>query len=167
MNSQTEGEKPIFVIQKHDASQLHYDFRLELNGTLTSWAVPKGPSLDPKERRLAIQVADHPICYADFEGTITEGNYGAGEVIVWDTGTYTGLKEYRNTKKIMDAYQQGHMEVWLTGYKLHGGFALSHMQQKRGHWLLIKMNDAYANRERDILADAPNSVLTNRTIAHR
>src|SRR5205085_9732478 len=112
---------PRFVIQKHAASSLHYDFRLEVDGTLRSWAVPKGPSTDPREKRLAVEVEDHPLEYADFEGTIGEGNYGAGAVIVWDAGTYRNLDEDRS---MAEAIAVGHVKIWLEGRKLAGGFTL-------------------------------------------
>src|SRR3954452_10328183 len=115
--------EPCFVIQKHDASTLHYDFRLEVDGTLRSWAVPKGPSTDPRERRLAVEVEDHPLDYADFEGVIGAG-YGSGAVIVWDAGTYRNLDEERSMAEALDA---GHAKVWLEGEKLRGGWTLHRM----------------------------------------
>src|SRR5258708_5835297 len=107
-----------FVIQKHAASSLHYDLRLEAGGVLKSWAVPKGPSTDPREKRLAVEVEDHPLDYADYEGVIGEGNYGAGSVIVWDTGTYRNLDEERSMAEAIGA---GHVKVWLDGQQLKGG----------------------------------------------
>src|ERR1700704_5126901 len=114
-----------FVIQKHDASSLHYDFRLEVGGVLKSWAVPKGPSLDPREKRLAVEVEDHPLDYADFEGVIGEGNYGAGAVIVWDAGTYRNLDEKRSMAEALEA---GHAKFWLEGQKLKGGWTLQRIR---------------------------------------
>src|SRR5688572_9687974 len=111
----------LFVVQKHAASRLHYDFRLEVDGTLRSWAVPKGPSTDPREKRLAVEVEDHPLAYADFEGVIGEGNYGAGAVIVWDAGTYRNLDEERS---MAEAIESGHAKFWLDGEKLKGGWTL-------------------------------------------
>src|SRR3984957_8556245 len=105
-----------FVVQRHKATRLHYDFRLEMNGVLKSWAVPKGPSTNPQDKRLAIETEDHPMDYATFEGVIPEDEYGAGPVIVWDTGTFTNLKE--------NGYKNGHIEVTLDGTKLHGNYAL-------------------------------------------
>src|SRR5919106_5015650 len=113
--------KPIFVVQKHDASRLHYDFRLEVDGVLKSWAVPKGPATDPRDKRLAVEVEDHPLEYADFEGVIEEGNYGAGAVIVWDTGTYEKLGE---EESMAEALERGHVSVWLHGQKVAGGYTL-------------------------------------------
>ena len=108
------GGRPRFVIQKHDASSLHYDFRLEADGVLKSWAVPKGPSTDPREKRLAMRVEDHPLDYADFEGVIPKGQYGAGTVIVWDTGSYRPLGD----EPLERALEHGHASVWLQGRKL-------------------------------------------------
>ena len=121
-----------FVIQQHDASHLHFDFRLEMEGVLRSWAVPKGPSMDPTEKRLAVEVEDHPLEYIDFEGTIPEGEYGAGRVLIWDRGTYR-LLERRNDKIIF----------FLEGEKLRGNFALVRLKRsKKGKdWLLIKQKD--------------------------
>src|SRR5205085_1090204 len=110
---------PRFVIQKHAASRLHYDFRLEVDGTLRSWAVPKGPSTDPRVKRLAVEVEDHPLEYAEFEGIIGDGLYGAGAVIVWDAGTYRNLNEERSMAQTLAG---GHAKVWLEGQKLRGGW---------------------------------------------
>jgi len=122
-----------FVIQQHHASHLHFDFRLEMGGILRSWAVPKGPSMDPTEKRLAVEVEDHPLEYIDFEGTIPEGEYGAGRVLIWDRGTYR-LLERRNDKIIF----------FLEGEKLRGNFALVRLKRsKTGRdWLLIKQKDS-------------------------
>lgn len=120
------GVEPIFVIQKHDASTLHYDFRLEVDGVLKSWAVPKGPSTDPRVRRLAVPTEEHPMEYADFEGVIPEGEYGGGVVMVWDCGTYRNLRaEKGEDGATMDeAIDGGKAEVWLEGRKLRGGYVL-------------------------------------------
>lgn len=155
-------ENPRFVVQKHDASKLHYDFRLEVNGVLKSWAIPKGPSMDPSQKRLAVPTEDHPIDYIDFEGIIPEGNYGAGAVIVWDTGTYRNLKEDIPLDK---AVEEGHVDIRLEGEKLKGGFALIRTgKEDRKFWLLLKKNDNEANPENDILIDRPESVLSGYTI---
>jgi len=146
----------IFVVQKHAASHLHYDFRLEINGILKSWAIPKGPSLNPEEKRLAIMVEDHPYTYKDFEGTIPEGNYGAGTVIVWDKGTYT-LEDEQKTATIeaqlQSGLQSGHLSFILNGEKLKGEFALVKLKIKqKDAWLLIKKEDQFAS-DTDILKE--------------
>lgn len=159
-------DKPKFVIQKHNARRLHYDFRLEVNGVLKSWAIPKGPSTDPGQKRLAIPTEDHPLDYIDFEGTIPPGNYGAGTVILWDTGTYNNLKQKNGRNVPMDeSIDDGHVEFWLEGEKLKGGYALIHTGSAgRKFWLFLKMNDEEAIRGRDILIDRPESVLSGLTI---
>src|SRR5215211_1739688 len=149
-----------FVIQKHDASRLHYDFRLETrDGVLLSWAVPKGPSLDPRQKRLAVETEDHPLDYIDFEGVIPEGNYGAGTVIVWDTGTYTTERDIRQQ------FQDGKISFALNGTKIKGSFALIRIRQRHKQWLLIKSDDDYssATSEPDLTATSPESGLTGRT----
>src|ERR1700704_1063319 len=159
------GRKLIFVVQKHDASRLHYDFRLEIDGVLASWAVPKGPSLNPAVKRLAIRTEDHPIEYADFEGTIPEGEYGAGTVMVWDRGTYEPETGGSAAKQLAE----GELKFVLHGQKLKGGFVLirriprSSGPRKRENWLLIKRNDEYADRSWNI-DDYDRSVLTGRTL---
>ncbi|PIZ56937.1 DNA ligase [bacterium (Candidatus Torokbacteria) CG_4_10_14_0_2_um_filter_35_8] len=130
------SKKPIFIVQKHKARNLHYDFRLEIGGVLKSWAVPKGPSLDPKVKRLAILVEDHPLEYADFEGKIPEGEYGAGSVIIWDKGTYKNVREEDGKKISMEkSFKDGYIEIELKGKKLKGSFSL--IRTKIG-WLLVK-----------------------------
>ncbi|MFW6370579.1 MAG: DNA polymerase ligase N-terminal domain-containing protein, partial [Bacteroidota bacterium] len=117
-------EKNLFVLQQHDASNLHYDFRIRIGDVLKSWAVPKGPSTNHKDRRLAIETEDHPVDYADFEGVIPEGEYGAGTVLIWDRGTYKNLREEKDDDMNMeDAYKDGKIEIWLEGKKLKGGYA--------------------------------------------
>lgn len=151
-----------FCIQKHDATRLHYDFRLELDGTLKSWAVPKGPSLDPKSRRLAVHVEDHPLDYATFEGSIPQGHYGAGDVIVWDRGVWIPEDDPR------EAYEKGKLKFELQGEKLAGSWNLvrTNMDGKKEQWFLIKSKDAAARpaAEYDIVEDQPHSVLSDRTI---
>lgn len=122
------GEEPLFVIQKHDASRLHYDFRLEMAGEFKSWAMPKGPPTDPSQRRLAVPTEDHPLEYADFEGVIPEGEYGAGTIIVWETGTYRNLRADKEHESLSmaETYEDGQIEVWLEGKKLSGGYVLIH-----------------------------------------
>jgi bifunctional non-homologous end joining protein LigD len=145
--SKRTTKKDIFVIQEHHASRLHYDFRLELDGALASWAVPKEPSMDPTQKRLAVHVEDHPLDYATFEGTIPEGHYGAGTVSIWDRGTYENLLENKLVPQGMrEAIEHGHVEILLHGKKLKGRFALIRMRGKgRGkeNWLLIKMKDEF------------------------
>jgi bifunctional non-homologous end joining protein LigD len=142
----TKG-RPIYVIQKHNASHLHYDLRLEINGVLKSWAVPKGPSLDPEVKRLAIQTEDHPIDYADFEGVIPEG-YGAGTVKVWDIGTFKNLKP---DQSIEQDYENGKLELYLEGKKLKGAFVLfkTHLPgNAKANWLLKKMDDNFVSSKK-------------------
>ncbi len=154
-----------FCIQKHDATRLHYDFRLELDGTLKSWAVPKGPSLDPKAKRLAVHVEDHPIDYATFEGNIPEGHYGAGDVIVWDRGIWKPLSDPQ------EAYAKGRLKFELQGEKLGGIWNLvkTHIPGKQEQWFLIKHQDDFARAESDydIVKERPDSVLSERTIVAR
>jgi bifunctional non-homologous end joining protein LigD len=151
-----------FCIQKHDASRLHYDFRLELDGALKSWAVPKGPSLDPKVKRLAVHVEDHPLDYATFEGSIPEGHYGAGDVIVWDRGVWIPQDDPAK------AYAKGKLKFELQGEKLGGLWNLvrTHMPGKQEQWFLIKHQDGAAKPESDydVVAAEPDSVLSDRTI---
>jgi len=156
-----------FVVQKHDASRLHYDFRLEADGVLKSWAVPKGPSMDPSQKRLAVQVEDHPFDYRTFEGTIPKGNYGAGTVMVWDEGTFEPLDaEFKNkseaNKAVLNQVRSGKVKFALHGKKLNGAFALVKGRWKGG-WLLMKMKDDHATTE-DILQN-DKSVLTGRTLS--
>ena len=164
--SEKVSDRPRFVVQKHDASKLHYDFRLEVNGVLKSWAIPKGPSTDPGQKRLAVPTEDHPIDYIDFEGIIPEGNYGAGTVIVWDTGTYRNLNEKEGQEVNMEeSVNNGHVDIWLEGHKLKGGYALIHTGKgNRKFWLLLKKKDNEADPGKDILIDQPESVLSGRTI---
>lgn len=142
----------IFVVQKHAASHLHYDFRLELNGVLLSWAVPKGPSMNPEVKRLAMMVEDHPYSYKDFEGNIPQGNYGAGNVIIWDNGTYTPSDSTETPEKTLTEHlEKGRFSFILKGKKLKGEFSLVKLKGKQENaWLLIKKNDQYAT-ESDIL----------------
>lgn len=147
-----------FAIQKHAATRLHYDFRLELDGVLLSWAVPKGPSLDPRDRRLAVHVEDHPVEYGSFEGIIPKGEYGGGTVVLWDRGTWHPEGDPRK------GYQKGHLQFRLDGEKLQGGFSLVRMHDDK-NWLLIKADDDEANKDGELLVrDRPESVATGRTL---
>src|SRR6266853_566833 len=152
----------IYVIQKHRASQLHYDFRLEWQGSLLSWAVPKGPSLDPSVKRLAMKVQDHPIEYATFEGVIPKGEYGGGTVMVWDTGFWRP-----DEKDVEASLRRGELKFTLLGKKLRGSWVLVRTRGYGGasdrSWLLIKHRDAYATRE-DITTIAPRALATNRLL---
>jgi DNA ligase D-like protein (predicted 3'-phosphoesterase) len=160
------SQAPIFVIQKHAARHLHYDFRLEVEGVLKSWAIPKGPSTDPKDKRLAVPTEDHPLSYAGFEGVIPRGEYGAGTVLVWDTGLYRNLTEKKGEAIPMgQAVAHGHVKVWLAGHKLKGGYALTRFKPAPDEsWLLVKADDEAADPRRNPVATEPRSVLTGRTI---
>lgn len=154
------GGSPLFVVHKHEASSLHYDFRLEVEGVLKSWAVPKGPSVDPSDKRLALPTEDHPLGYADFEGVIPEGEYGAGTVLVWDTGTYEHLAD-TDREDAAEALGSGRLDVWLHGEKLGGGYALTRMGgSSSDRWLLVKMDDEGADRRRNPTTTEPRSVLS-------
>ena len=156
-----KGKRPMFVIQKHQASHLHYDFRLEMEGVLKSWAVPKGPSYDPATKRLAMMTEDHPYDYGSFEGVIPEGNYGAGNVIIWDTGTWEFIEPGDDPVK---AVQQGKLTFRLYGKKMFGEWALVKIRgrsPKGNEWLLIKHRDQYANPNVDVTEVAPRSVVSN------
>jgi DNA ligase D-like protein (predicted 3'-phosphoesterase) len=159
------SKEPIFVIQKHDASKLHYDFRIECNGLLKSWAVPKGPSTNPKDKRLAMPTEDHPMEYAKFEGVIPEGQYGSGPSIVWDTGTFRNLSEKNGHEiPIEQALRQGRVKMWLDGKKLKGGYAFTRIRTKPARWLLVKMSDSETNIRRDITKAKPRSVVSGKTV---
>jgi bifunctional non-homologous end joining protein LigD len=171
VTSEPSGETPglhgkalRYVIQKHRASHLHYDFRLEWNDVLLSWAVPKGPSLDPSVKRLATAVEDHPLEYAGFEGVIPPGEYGGGTVMVWDTGTWS--PEVAN---VDEAFKKGELKFILHGQKLKGSWVLVRTRGfgrsgGRPSWLLIKHRDEFASK-RDITLEEPRSVISNRTLA--
>jgi DNA ligase D-like protein (predicted 3'-phosphoesterase) len=163
------GRWPLFVIQQHDATAMHFDFRLEAEDALKSWAVPKGPSLDPRDKRLAMPTEDHPLEYVDFEGVIPKGEYGAGPVIIWDRGVY----ENRSVDKrglavsVSEAIELGSVKVYLHGQKISGGFALVRMGSKPGEresWLLVKERDAEADARRKPAKTRPKSVVSGRTL---
>jgi DNA ligase D-like protein (predicted 3'-phosphoesterase) len=155
---------PRFVIQKHDATRLHYDFRLEVEGVLVSWAVPRGPSMDPTVKRLAVMTEDHPMDYAGFEGFVPKGEYGGGPVIVWDAGIFHNLTDDKrgNVVPMPAAIEHGHLKVWLEGEKLQGTWALTRTDGRQ--WLLVKVKDAAADPDLDPVRDRPESVLSGRTI---
>jgi len=154
----------IYIIQKHKAKTLHYDLRLEMAGVLKSWALPKGPSTDPSEKKLAIPTEDHPLDYAYFEGIIPEGQYGAGTVIVWDRGRYRNLKE---NISVEDALSQGKLEIFIEGQKLKGAYVLLKTGKKdepNPRWLFIKMKDQYADARRNPTSTEPQSVISGKAI---
>jgi bifunctional non-homologous end joining protein LigD len=159
------GELPIFVIQKHAASHLHYDFRLEMEGVLKSWAVPKGPSYDPAVRRLAMMTEDHPYDYAGFEGVIPEGNYGAGNVIIWDQGVWEFVEPGDDP---LAALKGGKLTFRMFGKKMFGEWALVRIKGRPGgkgnEWLLLKHRDSFANADVDVTRVAPRSVVSNRVV---
>jgi len=146
-----KSESMAFVVQRHDATRLHYDFRLEMEGVLKSWAVPKGPSMNPGDKRLAIMVEDHPYDYKNFYGIIPKGNYGAGEVEIWDEGTYTDLEESDKKtaeKKLLSGLKKGEIKFRLHGKKLTGEFVLVKLKGREDNqWLLIKHHDKYATEK--------------------
>jgi bifunctional non-homologous end joining protein LigD len=158
----------VYVIQKHRATALHYDFRLEWNGVMLSWAVPKGPSLDPAVKRLAMQVEDHPIEYNVFEGTIPQGEYGGGTVMVWDKGFYEyGGTDPDPTEALRLGYEKGDFKFVLKGKRLKGSWVLVRTRRgdpKRAQWLLIKHRDEFAEPGSDIVADVTTSAVTGRTM---
>ena len=177
----TSAEHPLFVVQEHAASTRHFDLRLEVDGVLKSWAVPKGPSTDPSEKRLAVPTEDHPLEYADYEGVIPEDQYGAGAVIVWDRGTYRSLKEdgaeaedddegegAEEPPSMAETLADGHATVWLEGKKLRGGYALIRIEDADAwedqRWLLVKMDDDEADARRNPVSTEPKSVLSGRTV---
>lgn len=157
------GDRSRFVIQKHDASSLHYDLRLEIDGVLKSWAVPKGPSTDPSQKRLAMPTEDHPLDYIDFEGVIPEDEYGGGTVIVWDVGTYDNLTTDDGEEiPVADAIERGHVVVGLHGEKIEGGYALTRFRDDDG-WLVVKTRDDHADARRNPTSTQPESVLSGLT----
>lgn len=158
--------EPRFVVQKHAASRVHYDLRLEAGGVLKSWAVPKGPSGDPSEKVFATPTEDHPLDYAEFEGVIPKGEYGAGAVIVWDAGTFRNLTTHEGAEvPFEDAIEEGHVSFWLEGQKLRGGYALTRIRRgRREGWLLVKMRDDAVDTRRDPRTTMPASVRSGRTV---
>jgi bifunctional non-homologous end joining protein LigD len=162
----TASRRLRFVVQKHDASHLHFDLRLELDGVMKSWAVPKGPSYDTRDRRLAMAVEDHPIEYNAFEGTIPEGEYGAGTVMIWDRGTYEP-EDGGGATAIREGYKRGDLKIVLHGKRMKGGWVLVRMRRGapgKSPWLLIKHRDEHANADYDVVADVTTSVASGRTM---
>jgi bifunctional non-homologous end joining protein LigD len=160
-----QADRPIFVVHKHAARALHYDLRLELEGVLKSWAVPKGPSLDPSLKRLAVMVEDHPLDYKDFEGVIPEGNYGAGSVIIWDRGFYhhpSAQDENESKKLLLDGFRKGDMKFVLEGEKLRGEFALVKTGKNGKSWLLLKKKDRNATQGNILMEN--RSVVSQKTL---
>jgi DNA ligase D-like protein (predicted 3'-phosphoesterase) len=150
-----------FVLQQHDATRLHFDLRLEVGGAFRSWAVPKGLSLDPADRRLAQPVEDHDLAAGDFEGVHAGASRGSGAVIIWDRGTYRGLDA---AMAMADALSAGHAAFWLEGQKLRGGWALTRVaSDPRERWIVVKVRDELADR--DVVAERPESVVSGRTLA--
>src|SRR5213592_3034869 len=165
--SKTKKHKELlFVVQKHHASHLHYDFRLEMEGVLKSWAVPKGPSYDPTVKQLAMMTEDHPYDYASFEGVIPAGNYGGGNVIIWDNGTWEFIEPGNDPVK---AVRSGKLTFRMFGKKMFGEWALVKIHGRPGskgnEWLLLKHRDEFANPDVDVTALAPRSVISNLTVA--
>lgn len=162
-----KSSAPIFVIQQHQASSHHFDVRLEIDGALVSWAVPKGPSTDPSDKRLAIHVEDHPLDYADFEGVIPEGEYGGGVVQVWDMGPYINIAEDKENveerRSMGEALEEGRIEVAFAGQKIRGGYVFVHTKGK--HWLMIKMKDRDADARRNPVKTEGTSVISGRSLA--
>ncbi len=163
-----DSEGPhIFVLQQHRASTMHWDFRLEADGVLVSWAVPKGPSTDPRQKRLAVRTEDHPLDYARFEGVIPEEEYGGGAVIVWDYGTYEN-KSCKDGEELSmaEALHKGHVSVRLSGTKISGGYSLIHARLggSEKNWLLVKERDDGADARRDPVSTEPESVITGLTV---
>jgi bifunctional non-homologous end joining protein LigD len=162
------GPKLAYVIQKHAASRLHFDLRLELDGVMKSWAVPKGPSLDPAVKRLAMQVEDHPIEYNQFEGTIPKGEYGGGTVMLWDRGSYGyGGDDPDALKGLREGYRKGDFKFVLRGKRLRGSWVLVRMRRgdsRRAQWLLIKHRDEFATPGSDVVGEDDTSVATGRTM---
>jgi len=161
------GRRPGFVVQKHGARSLHYDFRLEADGVLKSWAVPRGPSADPAVKRLAVPTEDHPLDYENFEGVIPRGEYGAGAVIVWDTGTYDNRTKdsVGHAVSVADAIERGHVSFDLHGRKLRGGYSLTRIRSGRDPgWILVKKADKFAEPGSDPERDEPESVKSGKDI---
>jgi DNA ligase D-like protein (predicted 3'-phosphoesterase) len=159
---------PRFSIQKHSATSEHYDLRLEVDGVLASWAIPKGPSLDPRDKRLAMRTEDHPLEYLEWEGVIAEGEYGAGPMIVWDRGVFQNISETRRgeSMELSEAIEKGDVKIFMLGEKIKGAYALVRTgpPSSREKWLLIKKRDDGADARRKPTSSQPESVLSGRTV---
>lgn len=164
-NNKNTLDKCLFVIQKHDASQLHYDFRLRIGNVLKSWAVPKGLSTKANEKRLAIKTEDHPLDYANFEGIIPEDEYGGGVVLVWDKGSFEPIIEDKeHDKSLAQAIENGSLKFNLYGQKLKGGYALARIDKEKDQWVIFKLDDKFADGRRKPTSTQPKSVLSDKTI---
>lgn len=167
-NAKGRRRHPRFSIQKHSATSLHYDLRLEVDGVLASWAVPKGPSLDPRDKRLAMRTEDHPLDYLEWEGVIPKGEYGAGPMIVWDRGVFQNISETRSGQpmELSEAIEKGDVKIFMLGEKIKGAYALVRTGPagEREKWLLIKKRDEGADARRKPTSSQPESVLSGRTI---
>jgi DNA ligase D-like protein (predicted 3'-phosphoesterase) len=163
-----DGGRPVFVVQLHDASSMHFDFRLEADGVLKSWAVPKGPSTDPHVKRFAARTEDHPLDYRTFEGVIAAGEYGGGTVMVWDEGTFVNLTTDRSGEQVPlgAAVDGGHASFRLRGHKLHGDYALTRMRGDDGkeQWLLVKKTDRHAKADKSTDPHRLRSARSGRTL---
>lgn len=162
-------ESGVFCVQQHDATRLHWDVRVEVDGVLRSWAVPRGPSYDPAVKRLAVPTEDHPMEYLDYEGNIPSGAYGGGPSLLWDRGTYVNISHDSRGRVVplARALEKGHASVWFQGEKLQGGWALTRIQDRsKGGvtWLLVKRADATADPGRDVVAELPRSVKSGLTV---
>ncbi|MDX6616282.1 MAG: hypothetical protein QOD60_1373 [Solirubrobacterales bacterium] len=164
----TKSKHPRFVIQKHAATSLHYDLRLEIGAALASWAVPKGPSTDPRVKRLAMRTEDHPLEYLEFEGVIPKGSYGAGEMIVWDRGVFENISHTRRGEPLTleESLEKGDLKIFLLGDKVKGPYALFRTSQpgEREQWLLVKKKGEGADARRNPTSSQPESVLSGKTI---
>ncbi|SHG50423.1 DNA ligase D, 3'-phosphoesterase domain-containing protein [Salegentibacter echinorum] len=166
--SKNKSRKPLFVIQKHDATNLHYDFRLEIDNTLKSWSIPKGPSTNPEIKRMAIPTEDHPKEYANFEGVIPKKQYGGGTVMIWDKGTFRSMNKNKDNEAVdlKAAYEKGAIDIYLEGEKIYGGYSLIKMKsgQMKGNWLLIKKDDDKADARRNPVSTENKSVVSGRSM---
>ena len=162
-------ETGVFCVQMHDATRLHWDVRLEVDGILRSWAVPRGPSYDPAVKRLAVPTEDHPMEYLDYEGNIPSGAYGGGPSLLWDKGTYVNISHDRQGRVValVPALDKGHVSIWFQGEKLQGGWSLTRIQDRTRDgvtWLMVKRADATADPDRDVVVESPRSVKSGLTV---